>query len=187
MTAVMAMLTGQAAALETAVLAGGCFWCLEHDMKKLKGVESVLPGYSGGTQPNPTYETYATAPAGGTPHVEVVQVTYDPAQLNYGQVLDYYLQNVDPTDGGGQFCDRGDAYRPVIFVANPAERAMANDKLAETAAKLGKEVKVGVLPATPFWPAEEYHRDYAAKNELKYNLYRWGCGRDATLNKVWKK
>lgn len=173
------------AATAKAVLAGGCFWCLEHDMLKLDGVVDAVSGYSGGTIPNPMYENYHDEIVGQTPHVEVVEVTYNPAKVSYGAVLDYYLRHIDPTDGGGQFCDRGAAYRPVIFTATAAEAAVAATTLKEVATKLGKPVAVEVLPATRFWVAEGYHQRYAEKNPARYALYRWNCGRDAKVKSVW--
>ncbi|MGH6875372.1 MAG: peptide-methionine (S)-S-oxide reductase MsrA, partial [Aestuariivirgaceae bacterium] len=122
------------AAKATAVLAGGCFWCVEHDFRQLPGVTKAVSGYSGGSRSNPTYENYHDVDAENpVPHVEVAQITYDPSKLGYAALLDYYFRHIDPTDGDGQFCDRGPAYRPVIFVANQEERKIAEAKKAEVA------------------------------------------------------
>jgi peptide-methionine (S)-S-oxide reductase len=169
-----------------AVLAGGCFWCVEHDFRQLAGVMKVVSGYSGGSLANPTYENYHdVSTANPTPHTDVVEVTYDTAKLSYEQVLDYYFRHVDPTDGGGQFCDRGPAYAPVIFTANDDEKAVATAKKAEVVKLLKTKIAVEIRDAKMFWPAEEYHQDYARKNPLKYQFYRWNCGRDQRIKAVW--
>jgi peptide-methionine (S)-S-oxide reductase len=169
-----------------AILAGGCFWCVEHDFRQLPGVVGVVSGYSGGTRTNPTYQNHHDVSAADpVPHTEVVEVTYDTTKLTYERVLDFYVRHIDPTDGGGQFCDRGPAYAPVIYPADAAEAAAAQAKLAEVAALLKTKIAVAVRPATPFWAAEAYHQDYAGKNPIRYNYYRRGCGRDARVGKVW--
>lgn len=171
----------------SAILAGGCFWCVEHDMRKLPGVTEAVSGYSGGSRPNPTYEDYHDVDAANpVPHLEAVRVTYNPAVLSYEKLLDYYFRHIDPTDGGGQFCDRGPAYRPAVFVGNEAERKVAEAKKAEVARLLKQNVAVEVLNAQTFWPAEDYHQDYAAKNPVRYKYYRWNCGRDQRVEAVWK-
>ncbi len=175
------------AATERAILAGGCFWCVEHDLRELAGVIEVVSGYTGGSRPNPTYENYHDVDAANpVPHVEAVRVTYDPGRLSYAQLLDYYFRHIDPTDGGGQFCDRGPAYRPVVFVASKSERETAETKKADVARLLEQNVAVEVLDAQTFWPAEEYHQDYATKNPLRYKYYRWNCGRDQRVETVWR-
>ena len=171
----------------TAILAGGCFWCVEHDLRQLPGVVEAVSGYTGGSRRNPTYEDYHNVDADNpTPHVEAVRVTYDPSELNYAALLDYYFRHIDPTDGGGQFCDRGPAYRPVVFVAAETERKTAEAKKAEVARLLKQNVAVEVLDAQTFWPAEDYHQDYANKNPIRYNYYRWNCGRDQRVEALWK-
>jgi len=171
----------------SAILAGGCFWCVEHDLRELPGVIDVVSGYGGGSRPNPTYEDYHDVDAANpVPHVEVVRVTYDPGRLTYARLLDYYFRHIDPTDGDGQFCDRGPAYRPVVFVASKSERETAESKRADVARLLKQDVAVEVLDAQPFWPAEEYHQDYAIKNPLRYKYYRWNCGRDQRVETVWR-
>lgn len=170
----------------TAILAGGCFWCVEHDFAKLPGVKDVVSGYSGGTRANPTYENHHdTDTENSVAHVEVVQITYDPALLSYDKLLDHYFRNIDPTDGGGQFCDRGTSYRPVIYTANDEERDTAEAGKASVAKLIAQPVAVEILPAGKFWPAEDYHQDYAEKNPVRYNYYRWNCGRDQRIEKVW--
>ena len=167
---------------EQAVVAGGCFWCMEHDMK-LPGVVSVESGYTGGTVARPTYEQVGSETTG---HHEAVRVTFDPAKTSYAFIMSRYWKLIDPTDAGGQFCDRGPSYAPAVFVANPEQRRIAEQSKAEAA----KQLKTGrmitpILPLGPFWPAEEYHRDYAHRHALSYQAYRIGCGRDARLTQVW--
>lgn len=169
--------------LQTAVFSGGCFWCMEHDMKAIPGVVSVESGYTGGMVDHPTYEEVSSETTG---HYELVRVTFDPKKIDYGFLLYRYWKLVDPTDDGGQFCDRGPSYRPAIFVANDQQRKIAEQsKLdAQKQLKHGKII-VPILPLKAFWPAEAYHRDYAHTHMIEYNLYRAGCGRDAVLKKVW--
>ncbi len=171
-----------------AILAGGCFWCLEHDFRQLPGVVSAVSGYSGGSIAKPTYDNYHdVSDAAPVPHTEVVEVTYDTTKLSYEKVLDWYFRHVDPTDGGGQFCDRGPAYAPVIYTANDAEKAAATAKATEVAKLIKAKVEVAIRPAKPFWAAEDYHQDYAEKNSIKYKFYRWNCGRDQRVAEVWGK
>lgn len=181
-------LAGWSAAAEPAraVLAGGCFWCVEHDLEPLPGVIDVVSGYAGGGRPSPNYQNYNRADADHpVPHIEVVEVVYDPEVLSREALLDAFLRRIDPTDGGGQFCDRGPGYRPAIFVADAAERQAAEAQLAAVSQALGVETHVAVLDAAPFWPAEDYHQDYAVNNPLKYQYYRWNCGRDRRVREVW--
>ena len=173
------------AELQTAVFAGGCFWCLEHDLEDLPGVRDAVSGYSGGHLERPTYRQVSSETTG---HQEAVQVRFDPEQISYAALLRSYWRNVDPLDGGGQFCDRGDSYRPVIFTAD-ADQAKAAEASAEAAAReLGQPrsaLKVELREAVRFWPAEDYHQNYARRSTLKYKFYRTACGRDARLDKVW--
>jgi peptide-methionine (S)-S-oxide reductase len=173
------------AATEEAVLAGGCFWCLEHDLEELPGVLDVESGYSGGKQPNPTYQEVS---AGGTGYQESVRVRFDNTKLRYEALLRAYWRNIDPFDGGGQFCDRGDSYRPVIFTTSATQAVEARNSLVAAARELGKpasSLKVSVRAHTRFWPAEVYHQDYARRNGLRYRYYRWACRRDQRLDAVW--
>lgn len=169
--------------LETAVFSGGCFWCMEHDMGGVPGVVSVQSGYTGGSVAHPSYEDVSSETTG---HYESVKVTYDASRIDYGFILSRYWKLIDPTDNGGQFCDRGPSYRPAIFVANPQQRQIAQQSQAEAQKQLKHgRIIVPILPLKAFWPAEDYHRDYAKRHVLAYNAYRFGCGRDATLRKVW--
>lgn len=180
--AVALLLTGAApaaTALKTAVFAGGCFWSAEHDIEHAPGVKSVVVGYSGGTRRNPTYENHEG-------HLESIKVTYDPTKTTYAQLVDTFFHHIDPTDPNGQICDRGPSYRTAVFVADPAERAAAEQVKAKVAKALGRPVATAIAPAGTFWMAEAYHQDYARNNPLHYNAYRVGCGRDARLSQVWK-
>ena len=173
------------AAQATAVFAGGCFWCLEHDLEHLPGVIEATSGYSGGQLERPTYRQVSSETTG---HQEAVQVRFDPDQISYAELLRSYWRNVDPLDGGGQFCDRGDSYRPVIFTADDAQSRDANSSAEAAARELDQPVsalEVEIRPAARFWPAEGYHQNYAELNSLKYNFYRFSCGRDRRLDDVW--
>ena len=174
-----------AAAEQTAVFAGGCFWCLEHDLEHLPGVIDAISGYSGGHVDQPTYRQVSGEDTG---HQEAVQVRFDPAVISYSTLLRSYWRNVDPFDGGGQFCDRGDSYRPVIFTADAAQAQAAESSAVAAAQDLGRSrsaIKVELRGAAPFWPAEDYHQNYAELNDLKYSFYRFSCGRDRRLDAVW--
>ena len=174
-----------AAAEQTAVFAGGCFWCLEHDLEHLPGVIDAISGYSGGHVDQPTYRQVSGEDTG---HQETVQVRFDPAVISYSTLLRSYWRNVDPFDGGGQFCDRGDSYRPVIFTADAAQAQAAESSAVAAAQDLGRSrsaIKVELRGAAPFWPAEDYHQNYAELNDLKYSFYRFSCGRDRRLDAVW--
>lgn len=168
---------------QQAVFAGGCFWCMESDMGAIPGVISVESGYTGGALKNPTYEDVLTERTG---HYEAVRVTFDTDKITYEQLLSRYWPLVDPTDAGGQFCDRGLAYTTAVWVRTEAERkaAAASRKAAAARLKTGK-METPVLRFSSFWPAEAYHQDYAAQHPLRYNLYRQGCGRDRRLRAVW--
>ncbi|MFT4252887.1 MAG: peptide-methionine (S)-S-oxide reductase MsrA [Caulobacter sp.] len=169
----------------TAVFAGGCFWCMENDMRGIPGVVKVESGYTGGHVKNPTYRDVTSERSG---HYEAVRVTYDPAKLPYAFLLQRYWKLVDPTDDDGQFCDRGPSYRPAVFVDGPEQRAAAERSRAEAAKRLKTgTMKTQILPLQTFWPAEPYHRDYARNNSVEYHLYRTGCGRDRRLAQVWGK
>lgn len=174
-----------AAATEEAVLAGGCFWCLEHDLEDLPGVLDVESGFSGGKLAKPSYRQVS---AGGTGHQEVVRVRFDNTRIRYDKLLRAYWRNVDPFDGGGQFCDRGESYRPVIFTTSATQAVEARNSLVAAARELGKPasaLKVAIRPLARFWPAEAYHQNYARRNAVPYRYYRWSCGRDKRLKAVW--
>ena len=166
---------------QEAIFAGGCFWCLEHDLQKLDGVISAESGYSGGAIINPTYENH-------NGHQEVVKVSFNSDIISYKDLLDSYWINIDPFDGDGQFCDRGNSYKPIIFTSNEEQKDEAKKSKANIALELNiptDQLKVEILNAKTFWIAEKYHQDYAVKNPLKYNFYRSSCGRDNRLKKVW--
>jgi peptide-methionine (S)-S-oxide reductase len=170
--------------VDKATFAGGCFWCMEPPFEKLDGVLSVTVGYTGGTVQNPTYEQVS---AGGTGHAESVQILYDPSRISYEKLLDVFWHNVDPTDAGGQFCDRGSQYRPEIFVHDEEQRRLAEASKAALAKDkpFRGPIVVGIVPATTFWPAEAYHQHYHTKNPIRYRYYRYGCGRDRRLAELW--
>ncbi|MDQ5985932.1 MAG: Peptide methionine sulfoxide reductase MsrA/MsrB [Syntrophus sp. SKADARSKE-3] len=168
--------------LMTATFAGGCFWCVEADFKKFPGVVSVVSGYAGGTGERPTYEDYAQKG-----YVEAVRVTYDPSKVSYGQLLEFFWRHVNPTDGDGQFYDRGLQYRPVIFYHDDEQKALAEKSKAELAKNgpFKKPIATDIIKLTTFYEAEAYHQDYAEKNPLRYRYYRHGSGRDAYIKDAW--
>ena len=166
---------------EELILAGGCFWCLEHDLESLQGINSVQSGYSGGDLQNPTYENHSG-------HQEVVLVNYDPKLVSFPEILRLYLRNIDPLDDRGQFCDRGDSYRPVIFFDDSKEENYAKNALISASKELSlpiEKLSVDLKSRKQFWLAEDYHQDFADRNELKYKFYRFSCGRDQKLDKLW--
>lgn len=168
----------EAASLKTAVFAGGCFWSTEKAMESLPGVTSAVSGYAGGAMPNPTYQNHRG-------HLEAVKVTYDPAKISYAKLVDGFFHHIDPTDAGGQICDRGPSYTTAVFVPDGAETATAQAVKAQVAKTLGKPVATRILTGGKFWPAEAYHQDYAKRNPANYEAYRIGCGRDRALKAVW--
>ena len=164
-----------------AIFAGGCFWCLEHDLEKLDGIISAESGYSGGDMINPTYENHKG-------HQEVVKVIFNPDIISYRNLLDSYWINIDPYDDKGQFCDRGNSYKPIIFTSNEGQELEAKESQERFTLALNAtldQLKVEIKDSKTFWIAEKYHQDFAAKNPLKYNFYRTSCGRDNRLKKVW--
>lgn len=169
-----------------AIFAGGCFWCTESDFDKVPGVLSTTSGYIGGELERPSYEQVSR---GGTGHLEAVKVVFDPEQTDYSRLLAAFWPTVDPLDAGGQFCDRGYHYRSAIFYLDDNQKKLAQASQAALAAsgKLDGDIVTLVLPAGIFWPAEEYHQDYAKRNPLRYSYYRSRCGRDQRLEKIWKK
>ena len=171
---------------KTAVFAGGCFWCTESDFEKVPGVIDAISGYTGGSVANPSYHQVS---AGGTGHVEAVQVIYDPAQVSYAQLLDYFWRHVDPTDSGGQFVDRGSQYRSVIFYADEEEHrlALASEEALAASGQFDSPIVTEILPLGPFYKAEDYHQNYYKKNPIRYHWYRSGSGRDQFLAKAWKE
>ena len=184
-------LTGAAAAKsEKAMVAGGCFWCVESDFESVPGVTDVVSGYSGGTSQNPTYKNHEG-------HYEVVEISFDPGQISYAELIAKFLRSVDVTDAGGQFCDRGDAYRTAIFYADAGQKAAAEAEVARAEADLGQQIVTPVLAAGKFWKAEDYHQDYAKGTGIvltrrgpksqsnAYEFYRQSCGRDARVQELW--
>ncbi|MCT8971145.1 peptide-methionine (S)-S-oxide reductase MsrA [Microbaculum marinisediminis] len=170
------------AAQAEAIFAGGCFWCMEPPYDKTGGVISTTSGYIGGGTANPTYRQVSS---GGTGHIEAVKVVYDPDRVSYDKLLDIFWRNVDPFDGGGQFCDRGSQYRSAIFYTGGAQKAAAQASKAAVEARFGKSVATAVRRAGRFYPAEDYHQNYYRKNPVKYRYYRSHCGRDSRLAEVW--
>ncbi len=175
---------GNTATLQKATFAGGCFWCMTKPFEELNGVVKVTAGYTGGRTENPTYENYA---AGG--HIEAVQVLYDPARISYEELLEVYWRQVDPTDAGGQFVDRGHAYTTAIYYYDEAQHRAAEKSKKELAASgvFHKPIVTPIIPAVTFYPAEEYHQDYYKKNPIRYHFYRFNSGRDQFLDRVWGK
>ncbi len=174
---------GNNTAWEIAVLAGGCFWCIESDFEKLEGVTEVISGYTGGHTDNPTYKQVST---GGTGHIEAAQVIYDPKVISYSQILDYFWIHIDPTRDDGQFCDSGSPYRPAIFY-NEAQKdlAFASKENITKIKPFSDPIKVELINASTFYVAEKYHQDYYKKNPLRYRYYRFGCGRDKRIEELW--
>jgi len=171
---------------ETAIFGGGCFWCMEPPFEQVEGVIDVKAGYSGGDEVNPSYEQVSS---GQTSHFEAVQVVFDPAKVSYRELVEVFWRQVDPTDGGGQFADRGSHYRTAIFVNSDEQRRVAEESKTELEQSgiFSRPVVTQILPAKPFYPAEEYHQDYYLKNVLHYSAYKVGSGRAGFLEKTWKK
>ena len=170
--------------MEEAIFAGGCFWCMQAPFEKVKGVSSVVAGYTGGEGKDPTYEDYAEKG-----HVEAIDVKFDPAQITYSQLLDVFWRQIDPTDAGGQFVDRGPQYRSAIFYLNDEQKRLAEKSKQDLAAsgKFDKPIVTEILKASVFYKAEDYHQDYYKKNPIRYKFYRSRSGRDDYLDKVWGK
>lgn len=167
---------------DTALFAGGCFWCMETAYEGREGIVAVISGFAGGTVANPTYNQVT---AGGTGHYEVVQVIYDADVIAYERLLEIFWHNVDPFDNEGQFCDRGPSYRPAIFALDAEQQALAEASMATAQAKLEEPITTPILDAAPFYAAEDYHQDFWLKDPDRYYSYRTGCRRDARLEAVW--
>ena len=184
----------RAAGSEVLTVAGGCFWCVESDFESVPGVSEVISGYTGGTLKNPTY---ADVSHGGSGHYEAVQIHFDPARVSREQLLRMYFRAIDPTDAGGQFCDRGDSYRTAVFVSGKAEQALAESARDEAQTALGQKVVTKILPAGKFYPAEGYHQNYykgtrivltragPKRQSSAYAFYRRSCGRDQRVHQLW--
>ena len=165
-----------------ATFAGGCFWCMEGPFESLPGVSSAVSGYAGGQKKNPTYEEVS---AGTTGHTEAVEVRYDPRKVSYEKLLEVFWHNIDPFQANAQFCDRGTQYRSAIFFHDDAQRQAAEASLKQVEERFKKKVVTEMLPAGPFYRAEEYHQDYYQTNTIRYRMYRTGCGRDRRLKELW--
>lgn len=184
----------RAAGTESLIVAGGCFWCVEADFESVPGVLSADSGYTGGRVANPTYRQVSR---GRTGHFEAVRITFDPDRVTRRSLLSMFFHSVDPTDAGGQFCDRGDNYRSAVFVAGPEEKALAEAMRSQAQSTLRQPVVTPILPATTFYPAEAYHQDYYKSDRLvltrfgpkrkreAYKAYRDACGRDARVRQLW--
>lgn len=170
--------------LEKATFAGGCFWCMEATFDGLAGVKKVTSGYTGGREKNPTYEDVSS---GATGHAESVEILYDPSEISYAKLLDIFWHNIDPTVKDRQFCDVGHQYRSAIFYHNEAQRRLAEEskKALEDSKRFSGPIYTEIVPATEFYPAEEYHQKYHIKNPLRYKFYRYNCGRDRRLKMLW--
>jgi peptide-methionine (S)-S-oxide reductase len=176
--------TTPVAAEAVAIFAGGCFWCVEADFDHVPGVRETVSGFTGGDVDDPTYRQVTH---GDTGHREAVRIVYDPTLVGYEALLDAFWHSVDPTDGGGQFCDRGDSYATAIYATTAAQlvAARASKAALETSGALPAPVVTGIAAAGRFWPAEESHQDYYGKHPFQYRFYRWNCGRDARLDELW--
>ena len=188
--------TAQAAPTERAYFAGGCFWCVESDFESVTGVGDVVSGYTGGKTANPTYKKISK---GGTGHYEAVEIPYDPSKVSYEELLHAFFRSIDPTDAGGQFCDRGESYRTAVFVTNAKERAAAEAAKAEAQRELGNKIVTPILDAKTFYKAEAYHQNYYKRDDIvltrrgpkkmknAYKFYRKACGRDKRVKELWGK
>jgi peptide-methionine (S)-S-oxide reductase len=170
--------------LQSAVFAGGCFWCVEEAFDKVEGVVETTSGYIGGSVASPTYQQVT---AGNTGHAEAVEVRYDPAKVGYAKLLDTFWRNIDPLDAGGQFCDRGSSYRSAIFYTGAEQERLARSSKQEIAERLRRPVATEIVPAGAFYPAESYHQNYHLENPLRYRFYKWNCGRAQRLEELWGK
>lgn len=186
--------SAKAAETQTLTVAGGCFWCVESDFEQVDGVIEAVSGFTGGTVNDPSYKQVT---GGGTGHYEAVQITFDPDVVSREHLLNLFFRSVDPTDAGGQFCDRGDSYRTAVFVSNGAERTVAGTSKAHAQSDLGQSIVTPILDATPFYPAEAGHQNYykgtglvltrfgPRRQSKAYALYRKACGRDDRVKQLW--
>ncbi|MCY1126451.1 peptide-methionine (S)-S-oxide reductase MsrA [Frigidibacter sp. RF13] len=183
-----------AARADTAILAGGCFWCLESNFESVPGVSAVISGYTGGHLKNPTYDDVTSETSG---HLESVKITFDPGKVSYSEIVRLFLHSTDVLDAGGQFCDRGESYTSAIFARNAAQRAAAEAEVAKAEKELGRKIVTPVRDAVKFWPAEDYHQDYYKGSSIvltrrgpktkaaAYAFYRNACGRDQRVKQLW--
>ena len=163
---------------ETAIFAGGCFWCMEDAFDHVDGVTETISGYAGGKTPKPTYGSHKG-------YVEALKVTYDPSKVTYAQLLDQYWRNIDPFDPSGQFCDKGSAYRTAVFVSNDEEKSLAEETKQEIEKRFDKNVATEIRETSTFYAAEGYHQDYHEENPVSYKVYKWNCGRAQRLADIW--
>jgi peptide-methionine (S)-S-oxide reductase len=170
--------------LSLMIVAGGCFWCVESDFDHVNGVVETISGYTGGHLKNPTYRDVTS---GGSGHLEVVAIKYDPAKTDYATLLDVFWRSVDPTDGGGQFCDRGESYSTAIYTTSPEQKKLAEASKAaiEKSGVLKRPIATKIADAGAFYPAEDYHQNYYRTNPLRYKFYRFNCGRDQRIIDLW--
>ncbi len=194
LAAMLRAMPAPAAGTETLTVAGGCFWCVESDFESVPGVVEAVSGFTGGSVANPTYDQVTK---GGTGHYEAVQITFDPARVSRETLLNMFFRSVDPTDAGGQFCDRGESYRTAIFVSNKGEKAQADQAKAQAQAALGQKIVTPIIQQSTFYPADAYHQDYYKGDKLvftrfgpkrqknAYKAYRTACGRDARVKQLW--
>ncbi len=168
--------------IQTAIFAGGCFWCVESDFDHIKGVTATTSGYTGGTTNNPTYKQVT---AGGSGHYEAVQIQFDADVVSYDQLLHAFWRSVDVVDAGGQFCDRGESYRTAVFATTPQQAVTAEASRAQAQKELGQKIVTPIVMAGKFYAAEKYHQDYYKKSPLKYKFYRSRCGRDQRVKQLW--
>ncbi len=190
----VATVSASVSATVSAIFAGGCFWCVESDFDSVDGVLATTSGYTGGHVENPTYKDVTR---GGSGHYEVVKIDYDPDVVSFSELAHKFFRSVDPTDDGGQFCDRGDSYRTAIFAMDNEQRSAAEDAKAEAASALGMKIVTPILQAAEFYPAEDYHQNYYAGTKLvitrfgivkqsdAYKRYRMACGRDERVKMLW--
>lgn len=163
-----------------AIFAGGCFWCVESDFDHVEGVTGTISGYIGGEAPNPNYKTHV---ANGDR--EAVEIKYDPSKVSYAELLKIFFRSIDPTDAGGQFCDRGHSYTTAVYTLNEEQAALARDAKQQAEAALGQDLVTEIEPPADFWPAEDYHQDFYEKSPVRYNYYRRACGRDQQIRTLW--
>ncbi|MCD1294345.1 peptide-methionine (S)-S-oxide reductase [Methanocella sp. CWC-04] len=168
---------------EKAILAGGCFWCIESAFRNVPGVIEVISGYTGGTKENPTYEEVST---GNTGHYEAVEITYDPSRISYGEILDVFWRQIDPMDAGGQFADRGSQYKTAIFYLDDEQKRVAEASKQKLAEIIEKPVATEIKKAQTFYPAEEYHQGYSEKQPGQYGRYKYASGRSPFIERFWK-
>lgn len=169
-------------ATEKAIFAGGCFWCVESDFENVPGVIEAVSGYTGGTLDNPTYKKVSK---GGTGHYEAVEITFDPNKVSYGELVEIFWRSVDPTDGGGQFCDRGDSYKTAIFAVDATQKSIAKKSKARLKGALSGPIVTPIVDAKEFFVAEKVHQNYYKTHSIRYKYYRNGCGRDKRIRAIW--